>query len=314
MSIEALNWVKRMHRTRIKPSPRSVLRELADFADEAGECWPSVETLSNCTSLSERAVQEALRALEQQGLIVTFRRSQTSSRYRLIMSIDLSRPLEGAPSAPTNPRRHRVQKTPVFISDVCDNLHTNTLEGAPSAPTTTNSEGAPFATSRVQISSFEGAAAAPEPPENHHRTTRGRGARASARPTPLPPDWQPGERGEVYARRLGLDPAPLALRFRKTFLASGKRLADWDARWELWCDEDAGERGISAATSAAPAPSGAALEGLDARAVAFVRSWQAKQAAGDSTAFSEQLMADRCPEALAYVRAAGNVPARSVSA
>ncbi|MBC9208917.1 helix-turn-helix domain-containing protein [Roseomonas aerophila] len=281
MSIPCMNWVKGMHRTRIKPSPRTVLRELADFADERDGCWPSVQLICDCTSLSKRAVLDALAVLEEMGLITVQRRHRTSSRYRLNRHLDLTQPALGAPSAPKKPKAQKPSKESSQDNDLSDSSAPNSGLGANGAPKADAQDlascGADSVAHAVQISSFLGAAAAPQPPKNHQGTTRGRGA--SARPTPLPPDWQPGEAGEAYARRLGLDPAPLTVRFRKTFLASGKRLADWSQRWELWCDEDAAEKG-SAAPTAAPTSAGPSIErderGLTSSDRGWLAKWQAK--------------------------------------
>ena len=128
---------------------------------------------------------------------------------------------------------------------------------------------------------------------NHQRTTRGRGTRA--RPTPLPPDWQPGEAGEAYARRLGLDPVPLAQRFRKTFTASGKCLADWAQRWALWCDEDAGARRTTAASAAPHAGLPVSRIERDAQGLtksdrSFLAKWEAKMAADEHPGQLEELL------------------------
>jgi len=48
-------------------SDRFVLLALADYANEAGECWPSVASIQRRTSLSERGVQTIIRRLEAHG-------------------------------------------------------------------------------------------------------------------------------------------------------------------------------------------------------------------------------------------------------
>ena len=55
---------------RLRPPAKTVLKDLAWFADNRGEnCWPSVRTLTERTGLSRRAVQKILRELEQLGAI-----------------------------------------------------------------------------------------------------------------------------------------------------------------------------------------------------------------------------------------------------
>lgn len=60
-----------------------VLLCLADFADDDGVCWPSVETLIERTGLSDRCVREQLKRLEAAGLIERDRRVGQSATYRL---------------------------------------------------------------------------------------------------------------------------------------------------------------------------------------------------------------------------------------
>lgn len=49
---------------------------------ETGRCDPSVKTIAKDLGISERSVQEGLRSLEQEGLIVTVERVQRSGRGR----------------------------------------------------------------------------------------------------------------------------------------------------------------------------------------------------------------------------------------
>lgn len=81
MSIEMLNWVFLLEME--SPTDKSVLLALANHADPEGYCWPSVRRLCLYTALSERTVQNALRRLEDAGLIGTTERSGTSTMYRL---------------------------------------------------------------------------------------------------------------------------------------------------------------------------------------------------------------------------------------
>lgn len=46
-----------------------VMLALADWANDDGLCWPSINRLSIKTSLTERGVQKAIRALEDMGLV-----------------------------------------------------------------------------------------------------------------------------------------------------------------------------------------------------------------------------------------------------
>ena len=54
-----------------KQAERFVLLALADFANDAGECWPSVAGIAKKTCLSERGVRQIIRALEDGGWLLT---------------------------------------------------------------------------------------------------------------------------------------------------------------------------------------------------------------------------------------------------
>lgn len=68
---------------RLQPTEKAVLMSLADQANDAGVCWPSVGSLCERTCLGERTVQRALRALEAAGLLVCAVGAMKSNRYTL---------------------------------------------------------------------------------------------------------------------------------------------------------------------------------------------------------------------------------------
>lgn len=53
------------------PTKRIIMLALADHADDAGRCYPSVDRLAKRTGLSERAVRTNLRQLESEGYLGT---------------------------------------------------------------------------------------------------------------------------------------------------------------------------------------------------------------------------------------------------
>lgn len=65
-----------------------VLLALADFCNDAGECWPSINGLARKTRLSTRGVQKILRALEVEGWISTAAGGGKSgcNQYRLSLT------------------------------------------------------------------------------------------------------------------------------------------------------------------------------------------------------------------------------------
>lgn len=59
-------WLNRVARSReFRGAARAVLRELADMADEAGRCWPSLATLAQRAGISRRHAMRVLRDLAQ---------------------------------------------------------------------------------------------------------------------------------------------------------------------------------------------------------------------------------------------------------
>lgn len=90
VSNQAITWA---YRQDAASSAKFVLVTLADFADEAGTCFPSQERLARLTGLSVRSVRRAVEELEGLGLLVTEHRYgpngyRTTDRYRLVMADD----------------------------------------------------------------------------------------------------------------------------------------------------------------------------------------------------------------------------------
>ena len=69
--------------TQMSASQKAVLISLADQANDDGVCWPSVNTISERTCLSERAVQEALSWLQKTGIVFRTYRNNTSTSYTI---------------------------------------------------------------------------------------------------------------------------------------------------------------------------------------------------------------------------------------
>jgi DNA-binding Lrp family transcriptional regulator len=71
MSIEALNWARKIH---VGDSlAKSLLRAIADYADEHGHCFPSHRRLAADCEFSIATVKRRISQLEELGLLVTFR-------------------------------------------------------------------------------------------------------------------------------------------------------------------------------------------------------------------------------------------------
>ena len=92
------------------PTPKAVLISLADNANDEGECWPSLATISERTCFSERAVQNAIKWLESASLITADRSNGRHTRYHLTPAA-YSTPAAGATPArraPKPPQQVRV--------------------------------------------------------------------------------------------------------------------------------------------------------------------------------------------------------------
>jgi hypothetical protein len=66
---------------KIPATAKAVLISLADQANDDGECWPSVDTISERTCLDDRTIQRAIVWLEQGGYVSRKMRSGRSTRY-----------------------------------------------------------------------------------------------------------------------------------------------------------------------------------------------------------------------------------------
>lgn len=75
MSIKLM--VEVWHLSSINSTEKLLLLALADWANDEGLCWPSIDTLATKTSLSRRSVQGTIRKLEKGGLL---RREQISGK------------------------------------------------------------------------------------------------------------------------------------------------------------------------------------------------------------------------------------------
>lgn len=82
MSIDALRWA--FQQQGITSSQKLVLLALADRADAADECYPSIQQIRLDTCLKADTICGATRALEEAGLIARQRRHNNSTVYRLI--------------------------------------------------------------------------------------------------------------------------------------------------------------------------------------------------------------------------------------
>lgn len=65
----------------LPPTAKAVLISMADFANEAGECWPSVSTIAERTCLVSRSVIRAIKELEAFGVVRAARSNGRHTSY-----------------------------------------------------------------------------------------------------------------------------------------------------------------------------------------------------------------------------------------
>lgn len=161
MSVEAMTWAFAQP---LPPCPKSVLVALANRADEDGYCWPGIDDLEQRTGWKRRAVQTAIKDLQDRQLLTVSPQFsektgvQKSNLYRLALA-----------ATPTPTRRG---------------------EGASAAPYRagdTPSQGAPPAPLRVHQVRGEGAPPAPESSSEQSVEQSGDGKASSNPPTPTAP-------------------------------------------------------------------------------------------------------------------------------
>lgn len=160
--------------TGISGTAKCVLMALADHANDAGICWPSVARLVELTCFSERAVQSALKTLVDAKVIVrSASRGTRTTEYRLT-------PADAAPVVRTNAANAPVQQA-----------RQNTQEPHPA-------DSAPVqeARQRVQQQRLTPADSAPGTVKNHHEPSGNKrrppkATTAAGRPDDVPEDvWK----------------------------------------------------------------------------------------------------------------------------
>lgn len=63
------------------PTAKAVLMAMADYADDSGFCWPSIAGLCEYTCFGKSAVIEAIKHLEQIGVVVADRKDRYQTTY-----------------------------------------------------------------------------------------------------------------------------------------------------------------------------------------------------------------------------------------
>lgn len=98
MSVHVSSWCWKS--SNASGSTLLVALALADQADDDGLCWPSVKYLAGKTRMSERAVQDRVRALVDSGEVNRIPRSGRSNHYQFTFHPGVFSGEGGAESAP----------------------------------------------------------------------------------------------------------------------------------------------------------------------------------------------------------------------
>ena len=81
MSIDATRWAWEQQ---VTPAQKLVLLSLADRANESHECYPSTKRLCHDTGLYRETIFEAIKAMEDLGLIIVERQLGKGNRFTLV--------------------------------------------------------------------------------------------------------------------------------------------------------------------------------------------------------------------------------------
>ena len=92
MSFQAMAWaIKQKAPTRSK----FLLLILANYADEGGRCWPSIQTLCEDTGIPRSTVKVYLDKLVKMGLIVKAKRFSGHMKTSNYYYLQMDRPPDG---------------------------------------------------------------------------------------------------------------------------------------------------------------------------------------------------------------------------
>ena len=97
MSFQAMAWAVAL---KLPTRDKFVLVMMANYADEVGKCWPSLNRLSDDTGMSRSTVQLAIKALADAGLLRIEQRTQDGvslpNHYFLNLGAVYREPVHGA--------------------------------------------------------------------------------------------------------------------------------------------------------------------------------------------------------------------------
>lgn len=218
-----------------KQADRFVLLALADYANDDGDCWPSVAGVMRKTCMTDRGIQKVIRRLEADGwLIVEAGGGRKNCNLYTVI----------------NPERRSPRTTfPPNASAETPNLVR--LNPEPRSPE-------PSLTINNHQNNNAGESVTPEIPKKPKRAIA------------LPEDWVPSDRNIADAFKANFTEQEIeneTSKFRDYHLAKGTTFKDWDAGWRTWLrnSRQFASRGVAGKATASGYGQGGSIASIAAR-------------------------------------------------
>ena len=251
MSIVAIDWAIRQQ---CPPTEKLILIVLANRANNAAECWPSMQSVVEDTGLSERSIQAAIRSMRGKGL-VTVEAGGGRNRTNLYR-LHIRETPQDTHETPQMPHPHADSQTPQNLHETPQILYETPqvvretpqhLHPEPSEPSTEprmNRHSTRERPQMVLLGVREEAinSPLPEPPDPPPPKPKRTRTRADQR-TQLSDEWYPDDVGVAFARSRGVNVEREVIAFRAHHIARGNRMASWPQAWRTWCMNDEKFRG-----------------------------------------------------------------------
>jgi len=177
-----------------------VMLALADYSNDAGECWPSIKSIAHKARMTERGVQKILRNLEAENWL----------------EIDTGNGRHGCNNYRINPER---RNTPEQGSP------RTSITETPNVDAETPNVGTPEPSLTINEPSVDTPIIPKPPPPKPKRAVS------------IPDNWVPSDENYDHAISKTLNHEEIqneADRFRDYHLAKGTTFKDWDAGWRTW--------------------------------------------------------------------------------
>ena len=203
-----------------------VLVILADFADDAGRCWPSMETVARKANMTDRGARGIIRRLEEKGHVTTqFSKGRASNHYIVhpnTEQVSASNPEQDAgitrndvPRNAPNPERNDTQPG-------------TTVPPNRQEPSITDASASVESARACEVLPFSEPLRSAKPSRDPPK------ARIPEDAVPSNRDYAAAERRDVSREEADHE----FERFKNYHLARDNRFKDWHRAWLTWLDSD----------------------------------------------------------------------------